>query len=47
MNVEQDKVLGLNKIAVGCMCLGEIAVKIICSERVWGLQNGGDFKGFV
>lgn len=47
MNGEQEKVPGLNKIAVGYVSLGKVAVKIICSERVWGLQNRGDFKSFV
>lgn len=49
MSGKKEKVSEINKIAVGCVCvcLAEVVVKTICSEMVWGLQNGGDFKGFV
>lgn len=51
MSGNKEKVSEINKIAVEevcmCVCLAEVVVKIICSEMVWGLQNGGDFRGFV
>lgn len=50
MSGNKEKVSEINKIAVGggvCVCLAEVVVKIICSEMVWGLQNGEDFRGFV
>lgn len=45
-NVSESNNIAVVRVCV-CLYLAEVTVKIICSEMVWGVQNEGDFKGFV